>query len=380
MKDELKVGIVGTNRGEWLIPCFQAIAETHVAGLCDINQTRLCEVADQFGIEDRYVEYEQMVEADLDIIVLGTPMHLHVPQSVMALERNKHVLCEVTAAVSLDQCCELVEAVRSSSAKYMMGEGACYMKPNMLVRSMVERGAFGEVYFAEGDYTHELKSLYHTPDGKPTWRHTWLVGRNGSTYGSHSLGPALDWLDDRVARVSCMGTGVRTDPEHVMEDTVVMLCKTHKDALVKIRVDFLSNRPTRVYYSLQGTRGCYEATTGLGDKHKVWLADTCKGPHDWRPLSEFEEEFLPQAWRETSEEALRAEFKPGRRRIDYLVARDFVDCIVKDTEPPIDVYRALDFTVPDIISGMSIEQGGVPLPVPDFREFGTQGFRLPAGA
>jgi hypothetical protein len=33
----------------------------------------------------------------------------------------------------------------------------------------------------------------------------------------------------------------------------------------------------------------------------------------------------------------------------------------------LDVYRAMDYTVPGLISEQSIAQGGVPLPVPDFR-------------
>lgn len=52
---------------------------------------------------------------------------------------------------------------------------------------------------------------------------------------------------------------------------------------------------------------------------------------------------------------------------DYFEVRDFVDSILHDTQPPIDVFTALDFTVPGLVSEESINHGGVPLPVPDFR-------------
>ena len=38
----------------------------------------------------------------IDIVVLATPENLHVPQSILALQAGKHVISEVTAAVSIE--------------------------------------------------------------------------------------------------------------------------------------------------------------------------------------------------------------------------------------------------------------------------------------
>lgn len=38
----------------------------------------------------------------------------------------------------------------------MMAENYIYMKPNVLVQAMAEAGLFGETYYAEGEYIHEL--------------------------------------------------------------------------------------------------------------------------------------------------------------------------------------------------------------------------------
>ena len=74
-----------------------------------------------------------------------------------------------------------------------------------------------------------------------SWRRCWQTGVDGITYGTHSLGPILQWMPgDRVARVCCEGTGVR-HPDHTgnpyCQASSTMLCKTEKDALIKIRVD-----------------------------------------------------------------------------------------------------------------------------------------------
>ena len=46
----------------------------------------------------------------------------------------------------------------------------------------------------------------------------------------------------------------------------------------------------------------------------------------------------------------------------------FVDAIVEDKEPPIDVYRALDYSVPGLCAHLSAEQGGKLVEVPNFRD------------
>lgn len=125
-------------------------------------------------------------------------MQLHVPHSLEALEAGKHVLSEVTAGVSLEQCRDLVtgvEAARSLGVRYMLGENSCFSPQTILIKNLVNEGLFGEIYFAEGEYVHDIKSIHYSEDGSPTWRTVWQVGVNGCTYGTHSLGPILDWFE-----------------------------------------------------------------------------------------------------------------------------------------------------------------------------------------
>ena len=116
---------------------FSAIAETEVTAFCDINAATLESVAERFEVHERFTDYEAMLDA-ADIVVLATPENLHVPQSIAALEAGKHVISEVTAAVKLEECYDLVRAVRKSAAKYTMAENTCYSKANVLIRNMVE--------------------------------------------------------------------------------------------------------------------------------------------------------------------------------------------------------------------------------------------------
>ena len=363
MNSKLKVGIVGAPRGSGFIRAFQTVSETELVAICDLNPDVLERVGKAHGIKQRYTDFEKMAHTDLDVIVVSTSMPLHAPQSIIALEAGKHVISEVSAATDLAQCWQLVNAVKRSGKKYMMAENYTYMKPNVLVRELARRGLFGEIYFGEGAYIHELKGLNEIT----TWRRKWQTGRNGCTYPTHSLGPVLQWFNDRVATVACFGSGHHyKDPRgdhYENEDSTTMMCKTTRGGLIEIRLDMLSNRPHNLtYYSLQGTKGCYEAARGFGDSPKIWLADHAE-KIEWRSLWDFEEEFMPEMWRNPPEEALRAGHGGG----DYFEIREFVDSIVNDTKPPVDVYDALDMTVPGLVSELSINRGGIPLPVPDFR-------------
>ncbi len=361
----LNVGIVGAaRRGASFFSAFIHNQYTCLTALCDVNEESVRKTAAKVGLEQVYTNYEEMLEkANLDIVVIGTPMQFHVPQSVMALERDIHVLCEVTAAVSLEEARIVVAACKKSKAKYMMAENYCYTRSNVLVREIARRGFFGTMYFGEGAYIHELKELNEVT----RWRRIWQTGINGCTYPTHSLGPVYQWMGERVVSVSCTGSGHHyADPRgdrYENEDTTIMLCRMEHGGLVQIRLDMLSNRPhNMIYYSLQGTDGCYEAARGLGDQPKIWLSAKC-GQMQWIPLEELAEEFLPDEWLHPTKEQLEAGHGGG----DYLEVQDFVRAILTDTAPPIGIHEAMDLTLPGLVSQQSIANGSVWLPVPDTR-------------
>lgn len=302
----------------------------------------------------------------VDAVVVGTPMPLHVTQSIMALERDIHVLSEVPAGVSMEECRDLVCAAKRSKATYMMAENYCYIPTNVLVREIARAGLFGQLYFGEGEYIHELKGLNEIT----VWRRKWQTGINGCTYPTHSLGPLLQWFGkERVTAVCCVGSGHHyRDPRGAIyenEDTTLTLCRLSGGGLIKLRLDMLSNRPHNLtYYSLQGTDGCYKAARGLGDKPKIWLRGKSGTEKiEWMPLSELESEFLPEKWRNPPGEARKAGHWGG----DYWEVQDFVNAILEGKPPPIGIHEAMDMTLPGLASQLSIAQGSTWVAVPDSR-------------
>ena len=366
--EKLNFGIVGAaGRGGSFRAGIEATGAARIHAVCDIQEDKLPAAAEKLGASEMYADYEEMLDkSDLDAVVIGTPMPCHASQAVLALDRGVHALSEVPAAVSLDECRTLVDAATRSSAVYMMAENYTYMKPNVLVKELVRRGLFGQVYYAEGEYLHELKGLNEIT----TWRRKWQTGIRGITYGTHSLGPILQWMQgDRVARVCCEGSrshyvDPRGDSYH--DDTSVMLCKTVKGALIKIRVDMISDRPhAMTNYQLQGTRGAYESARGSGEQPRICLADVCGDKREWIDLFDLEEQYMPEMWRQPSEEAKRAGHGGG----DYFEMLDFVNAILGKAPCPVGIHEAMDMTLPGLVSQESILKDGQWLDVPDSRDW-----------
>lgn len=367
---KIRVGIAG-QRGGAFLSGLRALPQVEVAALCEINETLLQEQAEKYDVPGRFTRFEDMLEA-VDAVVVATPMQLHAPQAIAALNAGKHVLSEVTAAVSLEQCWRLADAVKASDATYMLSENYCYLHDNVLVREMARKGMFGDLYFGEGEYIHDVKDLHHHADGSPTWRYYWQVGTNGSTYPTHSLGPVMQWFhaadpSERIDYIICLGSGRHTDPEHPHDDTSLLLCKLQSGKLIKVRLDMISNRPHQMtYYALQGTRGAYEASRIPGQPGHIWLggeAEEDNHHRKWQPLAGYEEH-LPAHWRNPPEEALKAGHGGG----DYWIVRDWIDAIETGAPPPINVYHGLEWTAAGLCSQLSIDNGGVPIRVPDFRD------------
>lgn len=361
----IKLGIVGAcGRGKSFRRSCELIDGVEIHAVCDVNEEGLAQAKIDMAAKAAYSDYQKMLDSgDVDAVILGTPMQFHAPQATAALKAGVNVLCEVTAAVNIEEARELVLAAKTSSATYMMAENYTFTRPAMMVKEMVRRGLFGVPYYAEGEYLHELKEL----NEKTVWRRKWQTGVNGVTYGTHSLGPILQWMEgDRVTKVSCAGSGQRhKDPRgdaYENEASCVMMCKTQRDALIKIRVDMLSDRPhAMTNLRLQGEDGCYESSGGIG-KNSIWLKSFPKET-SWKTLEDMGDEFIPKEWLTDYKNASEAGHGGG----DYFELVAFRDAIWGRRPNPVDIHAAMDMTLPGLVSQQSILQDFAWLDVPDSR-------------
>ena len=73
------------------------------------------------------------------------------------MKNGKHAATEVPAAMTLDDCWQLVENAEKYRKHCVMMENCNYDRPELMVFNMVRQGLFGEILHAEGGYLHDLR-------------------------------------------------------------------------------------------------------------------------------------------------------------------------------------------------------------------------------
>ena len=149
----VRIAIVGGGRGGVYRNVSQALPEkVELVALCDQKPEVLELWKSEFPQLKTFTDYQALLDdGDIDAVILATPMQVHASQAVQALYAGKHVLTEVAAALTLEECWELVEAVEKTGLAYMMAENFCYLRMNLLVLNMAQQRAFGDILKASCD-------------------------------------------------------------------------------------------------------------------------------------------------------------------------------------------------------------------------------------
>jgi predicted dehydrogenase len=390
----VKLAVVGGRRGAAFDRALEAFQDqVQLTAICDLSPEVLARWEKGHPQVQTFTAYDDLLEkGDCTAVFIATPLKLHAGQAIRALQAGKHVISEVTAALTLDECWQLVETVEKTGLVYMLAENYCYMRPNMMVLNMAQQGVFGEITYAEGAYIHDCRALMYTADGVPTWRGQARRDYNGNTYPTHSLGPVAQWLGvnrpagDRLLSTATWMSAAKTAKMYVLDrfgpqhpgakddywrhgDSATTVIQTAKGAVIVLRKDSTSARPHNMtHYVLQGTQAAYLSARHHKEDPLIWIdgvspGSSPAGDAEWESLWAYSDRYEHPYWSEWGAEARAAGHGGG----DFFVLRDFISAIEKGTPPPIDVYDAVTWSSITPLSFESVAQGGAPVDVPDFR-------------
>lgn len=349
----LKVGIAGLVRGQIYIDCFRAQKDVEVSALCDSNEQFLYQVGKRFNVSDLYTQYEKFLKTDIDVVIVATPLPLHVKHSVAALNADKHVLSEMPPVNSIEEGESLFKAAKKAKTKYMLAENACYWAHIQSWKQMIAEGRIGEIMYAEAEYIHDCRAYFvnEANVGK-----TWRVNMPLIYYCTHGLGPLLYLMDDRCISAQGFQTKGHFAKTGTTADMEVGIFKTKRGAIIKILVGFsVVREPAFHYYSIYGNKGCLE--TNRGGKEEKTLAYFEDIPH----LKQMVSIPLPSGYTGIS-------IKGGHGGSEYILVKDFVESILHDRPSPIGAEKALSYGLPGICAHQSaMNEGGV-VKIPIFKE------------
>ena len=154
--DEVRIGYVGVGlQGTAHCRNLVDIAGARITAVCDVVPERVAHVQDLVvskgqprptAYDRGERDFERLCqEEDLDLVYTATPWRWHVPVCVAAMRNGKHAATEVPAAVTIDECWELVETAESTGRHCVMMENVNYGRAELMVLNMVRQGLFGEI-------------------------------------------------------------------------------------------------------------------------------------------------------------------------------------------------------------------------------------------
>ena len=91
----LRLGILGLGEGRSTISAALASEKYELKLMCDLSEELCRQRAKEFDFHSYTTSYEQMLnDAEIDVIAIYTPDHLHADHVTQALLHDKHVYAQ----------------------------------------------------------------------------------------------------------------------------------------------------------------------------------------------------------------------------------------------------------------------------------------------
>lgn len=388
--ETVRIGFIGLgNRGPGAVSRMSKIDGVDIKALCDIRPEKAnaakALLADTPHKPDVYSggenEWKKVCERkDIDLIYIATPWKLHTPMAVYAMEHGKHAASEVPAAVTMDECWQLVETSEKTKQHCMILENCCYDFFELMVLNMSRQGYFGELVHAEGAYIHHLlESNFSKTNYYDMWRLKENL-RNGSLYPTHGLGPIaqalninrgdrMDYLVSTSSNDFMMGARAKelaaTDSFYKQYENKTFrgnmnttTIKTLNGKTMMVQHDVTSPRPYSRIHLVSGTKGTalkYPEPGRISNSHEGWLSE--------EEVKQLEEKYAPPIVKKVGELAKQI---GGHGGMDFLMDWRLIDCLRNGLPLDIDVYDAAAWSAVAPLSEKSVANRSNSVDVPDF--------------
>ncbi len=366
MANKVRVAVVGLGFGAEFVPIYQRHPDAECYAICQRNKENLNKVGDEFGIENRFTNFEDLLNIkEIDAIHIVTPIADHAWMTVKSLRAGKHTACTVPMATTIEDCLEIVRAREESGKVYMMMETAVYTREFLYAKELVETGKLGKIQFLRGSHQQNM-SL-------PGWPDYWY-GFPPMHYATHAVSPLLALSGKRVEHVVCFGSGTIRD-EYAKRygspfaiETALMKLKDSDLACEVTRSLFDTIRQYRESFDVYGTKLSFEWEQIAGEGPVIFSgyedAKRIEVP-DYGHL--LPKEIAPFTMRGVyDEEHEHTSFIQGAGHggsHPHLV-HEFIRAIVEERESAVDAKTAANWTMAGICAHESAMNGGKKIDVP----------------
>jgi predicted dehydrogenase len=198
---KIKVGIVGYGASRWGGAfSFQNHPNVEIVAVSDLIPERRETLAKVCKVTKTYPSLGELIkDKSIEAVFVATDAPSHARHAIEVLKSGKHVAVAVPAVFgSLEEADELLKAVKVGGKKYMMFETSCFHEDLYAMRQIYKAGGFGKLIFSEGEYYHYAAKMAASYKD-------WRIGLPPQWYGTHSNAYYICVTDGSFTEVSCLG-------------------------------------------------------------------------------------------------------------------------------------------------------------------------------
>lgn len=280
-KDKTNVGLIGAGwMGGTLLKRLVEHEHANVTTVCSSDEKRGRSVADEAGATEARIvtEYEQMIaDPDLDAVFLVNPNALHGPQSIAALEADKHVFCEKPASTDFKDHCRQLELVKKKPhlitfVDYLLNFDTFEQR----LHDMIAAGDLGKVTQAQINYRHPVNIA-----GSKAWKLKADVMGDAIGMGIiHAVSALLRAMESQAKPVSVFATSMPAQVRDFEPDPIWNIqigFDNGATGFVFGNID--SANGYDAYHNFSGTKGglVFDSLLDRPQKVRYWNQDLAEG-------------------------------------------------------------------------------------------------------
>lgn len=365
-KKKINVAIVGLGFGAEFIPIYQKHSYANMYAICQRNPQKLEEIGNAFDVHTRYVDFDELLkDPEVDAVHINTPIQNHAEQSLKALKAGKHVACTVPMATTVEECKQIVEAVKETGLTYMMMETVVYSREFLFVKELYETGKLGKIQFLRASHQQEMAGWPGYWEGLPPMH-----------YATHCVGPVLALPKAEAEYVSCFGSG-KIDENLISKYGSPFAIETchikfrNSDLSAEVtRSLFNTARQYRESFDVYGSKKSFEWTLV---EHEDSVVHTGESPSkikipDYGHLLPKEIQHFTTAGVYDSEDNQHLSFIQGSGHggsHPHLV-NEFLNALVEERQPYPNAVQSANITCVGILAHESAMNGGKIINLPEF--------------
>jgi predicted dehydrogenase len=261
-----------------------------------------------------------------------------------------------------------LKTVKKTGLTYMMAETSVWRQEMISVKKFYEEGAFGNLISFAAQYNHPGLETLYIENGKRTWRY----GLPPMLYPTHCTGFVVG-LKERLTQVSCIGWG---DNDPICKDNAYNNPFWNESALFKTG----NGHAFSVEVNWKGALRDSERGEWYGDKMSVIMSHgemssrvivkagqkIVKDDGGFSVQRNTVEEFEVPSWWNTDMLPKPLRHTSGHGGSHTFITHEFIDALINERKPEVDIYLSLAITVPGIVAHESALKGGELLKIPSF--------------